>query len=77
MPNTAHSVIAGTVTAANTATTIAAESLGTVGETGAIAPGYYADIIAVKGDPLADIRALEKVDFVMKGGQVYRSETQR
>ena len=63
--------------AIQSATTIAAESLGTVGETGAIAPGYYADIIAVKGDPLADIRALEKVDFVMKGGQVYRSETQR
>jgi imidazolonepropionase-like amidohydrolase len=39
---------------------------------GAIAPGRYADIIAVAGDPLADIAILEKPAFVMKGGQVYR-----
>ena len=59
--------------AIQSATTVAAESLGTVGDTGAIAPGYYADIIAVQGDPLADIRVLENVGFVMKGGQVYKS----
>lgn len=33
-------------------------------------PGRWADIVAVKGDPLADIRLMEKVDFVMKGGTV-------
>ena len=54
------------------ATTIAAESLGWVGDTGAIAEGYFADIIAVDGDPLEDVRALENVRFVMKGGQVYK-----
>ena len=36
---------------------------------GRIAPGMAADIIAVDGDPLADVRQLEDVDFVMKGGQ--------
>ena len=41
---------------------------------GAIAPGYYADIIAVNGDPLADISELENVSFVMKGGKVYKSD---
>ncbi len=39
---------------------------------GAIKPGFDADIVAVPGDPLADIRALEKVAFVMKGGVVYK-----
>jgi len=35
-------------------------------------PGSYADIVAVKADPLTDIRALENVAFVMKGGAVYK-----
>jgi imidazolonepropionase-like amidohydrolase len=35
-------------------------------------PGYFADVIAVEGDPLQDIGALSKVIFVMKGGVVYR-----
>jgi imidazolonepropionase-like amidohydrolase len=35
-------------------------------------PGYYADVIAVPGDPLKDIDVLTKVSFVMKGGVVYR-----
>src|ERR1700678_1780645 len=39
---------------------------------GALKPGYYADIIAVRGNPLEDIRALEHVSFVMKGGAIYR-----
>jgi imidazolonepropionase-like amidohydrolase len=39
---------------------------------GSIAPGKYADIIAVEGDALADLRALRKVAFVMKGGTVYK-----
>jgi imidazolonepropionase-like amidohydrolase len=41
---------------------------------GAIAPGRYADIIAVDGDPLADVSLLERVSFVMKGGRVYVSK---
>ncbi len=54
------------------ATRIGAELLGKGADLGAIAPGRYADIIAVTGDPLADVRALEKMAFVMKGGAVYR-----
>ncbi len=54
-----------------TATTTAAALLGKEKELGAIAPGYYADIIAVDGDPLADIGALTHgVRWVMKGGRV-------
>jgi imidazolonepropionase-like amidohydrolase len=59
--------------AIQSATTVAAESLGLVGQTGAVAPGYFADIIAVEGDPLEDISVLESVVFVMKGGRVYKS----
>jgi imidazolonepropionase-like amidohydrolase len=59
--------------AIQSATTVAAESLGMVGDTGAVAPGYFADIIAVEGNPLEDISALEDVVFVMKGGQVFKS----
>jgi imidazolonepropionase-like amidohydrolase len=39
---------------------------------GVLAPGKQADIVAMPGDPLADIAATEKVDFVMKGGHIYR-----
>ena len=39
---------------------------------GVVAPGSYADIIAVRGDPLADVKALGDVVFVMKDGKVYR-----
>ncbi len=59
--------------AIQSATTVAAESLGWVGDTGAVAEGYYADIIAVSGDPLEDVSLLENVTFVMKGGKVYKS----
>ena len=58
--------------ALQSATTVAAESLGWVGDTGAIAAGYFADIVAVEGDPLDDITVLEDIAFVMKGGQVYK-----
>ena len=44
------------------------------GEIGIVAPGAYADVIAVTGDPLHDINELGRVRFVMKGGQVFRSE---
>jgi imidazolonepropionase-like amidohydrolase len=44
--------------------------LGRENDVGAIAPGRYADIVAVGGDPLADVRQLENVDVVIKGGAV-------
>ena len=56
------------------ATVNAADLLGWQDRVGSIEPGKYADLIAVPGDPLADIRVLEKVGFVMKGGTVYRNE---
>jgi imidazolonepropionase-like amidohydrolase len=56
------------------ATSRAAEMLGMVGEIGVIAPGAYADIIAVNGDPLRDINVLGDVKFVMKDGGVFRNE---
>lgn len=52
------------------ATTVAARYLDMENEIGRIAPGYSADIIAVEGDPLADVKTLEKVDFVMVRGRV-------
>ena len=52
-----------------------AEMLGMTGQIGAIAPGAYADIIAVEGNPLSDINALGNVVFVMKDGQVYKGGT--
>ncbi len=58
--------------AITSATSLAAESLGLGDRVGTIAPGYEADLIAVDGDPLKDITALERVSFVMKGGVVYK-----
>lgn len=58
--------------AITSATSLAAESLALGDRIGTIAPGYEADLIAVAGDPLQDITALEKVVFVMKGGRVIR-----
>lgn len=52
------------------ATTVAARVLGMENEIGRIATGYSADFIAVDGDPLADVKTLEKVDFVMVRGRV-------
>lgn len=49
-----------------------AKLLGWQGEIGALKPGYFADIVAVPGNPLQDISVLQKVAFVMKGGIVYR-----
>ena len=49
-----------------------AKLLGWQGQIGVLKPGYFADVIAVEGDPLQDIGALSKVTFVMKGGVVYR-----
>ncbi len=52
------------------ATSDAARFLGLADSLGAIAPGRIADLIAVRGDPLADVRALEQVVFVMQGGRL-------
>ena len=60
--------------AIQSATSRAAEMLGMAGELGVMAPGAYADIVAVSGDPLKDVKVLEKVGFVMKDGKVYRSD---
>ena len=49
-----------------------AKLLGWEGEIGALKPGYLADIIAVPGNPLDDIRVLSRVGFVMKGGVIVR-----
>lgn len=58
--------------AIQSATITAAEALGQSKDVGQVAAGRYGDIIAVAGDPLADVTALEKPVFVMKGGAVYR-----
>jgi len=55
-------------------TTNAAEMLGWQDRIGAIESGKFADLIAVAGDPIADITELERIRFVMKGGQVVRNE---
>jgi imidazolonepropionase-like amidohydrolase len=55
------------------ATSLSAESLGLDKTLGAIAPGCEADLIAVAGNPLQDIKTLRKVSFVMKGGRVYKN----
>ncbi len=57
--------------AIRSATVNAADLLGMSGQIGSIVPGAYADLMAVRGDPLADVAALERVQFVMKDGKVY------
>lgn len=52
------------------ATTVAAQLLSMENQIGRIAPGLSADMIAVDGDPLTDVRVLEKVDWVMARGRV-------
>jgi imidazolonepropionase-like amidohydrolase len=61
--------------AIKSATSRAAEMLDLQGQIGVIAPGAYADIVALSGDPLSDIKTLENVQFVMKDGKVFRNET--
>lgn len=58
--------------AITSATSSAAELLGWSDRVGRVAPGLYADLIAVNGDPLADVTELERVAFVMKGGEVVK-----
>jgi imidazolonepropionase-like amidohydrolase len=61
-----QSIQAGTVNAA--------DLLGWSGRVGTLEPGAWADIVAVDGDPLKDITTLERVKFVMKGGEVVKNE---
>jgi imidazolonepropionase-like amidohydrolase len=55
------------------ATWNAADLIGDTNDVGSVQAGRFADIIAVTGDPLQDVKVLEKVQFVMKGGVVYKS----
>ena len=60
--------------AIRSATVSAAEMLDMTGQIGVIAPGAFADVVAVSGDPLRDVKELGRVRFVMKGGQVYKND---
>jgi imidazolonepropionase-like amidohydrolase len=55
------------------ATSVAAKYLGWEERVGAVEAGRYGDLIAVAGNPLADIRLLENVDAVVKGGEVFKA----
>ncbi|MBV9957746.1 MAG: amidohydrolase family protein, partial [Acidobacteria bacterium] len=63
-----------TMQAIQSATVVAADLLEKPNDMGAIEAGKYADIVATSGDPLKDITELERVRFVMKGGEVFRNE---
>ena len=60
--------------AIKSATSVAARLLDQEDSLGAVAPGRYADLVAVAGDPLSDVEEMQRVRFVMKGGEVYRGE---
>jgi imidazolonepropionase-like amidohydrolase len=60
------------IQAIQTATVNAADLLGWTGKVGVVAPGAFADLIAVAGDPLKDVSELERVKFVMRGGEVVK-----
>jgi imidazolonepropionase-like amidohydrolase len=63
--------------AVRAATVNAAELLRREGDIGTLAKGAFADLIAVEGNPLDDIKALQRVRFVMKSGRVYRNPPTR
>ena len=52
----------------------AAELMGWTDKAGVVAPGAWADLIAVAGDPLRDVTELERVVFVMKGGAILKQK---
>jgi imidazolonepropionase-like amidohydrolase len=58
--------------AIKSATSVAAKAMGWSGRVGQLTAGRYGDLVAVRGDPLADIDELRAVDVVIKGGLVYR-----
>ena len=55
-------------------TSLSAESMNLQKEIGAVAVGLQADLVAVEGNPLTDITALQRVRFVMRGGKVYKTD---
>ena len=55
-------------------TLVNAEAMGWQGQIGSITAGKFADLVAVSGDPIADITELQRVKFVMKGGKVIRND---
>jgi len=63
--------------AIQTATRVAAECIGWEKKVGTVEPGRYADLIAVRGNPLTDITELERVRWVMKGGKVVKDSLAR
>jgi imidazolonepropionase-like amidohydrolase len=63
--------------AIKSATSRAAEMLEMEGQIGVLAPGAYADVIAVPGDPLKDVKQLGNVQFVMKDGKVFRGREEK
>jgi imidazolonepropionase-like amidohydrolase len=63
-----------TMEAISTATRNAAELIGASNDIGTIEAGKYADLVAVPGNPLDDIRVLEAIPFVMKGGRIVKDE---
>ena len=60
--------------ALHAATTEAAKLMGWEDRVGSLEPGKFADVVAVSGDPLEDVTKLERVGFVMKGGQVVKND---
>ena len=60
------------VDAIQAATVNAADLIGWADKVGALEKGHYADLIAVDGDPLVDVKVLQNVKFVMKGGNVVK-----
>jgi imidazolonepropionase-like amidohydrolase len=62
------------IQAIRTATLNAADLLGWSDKVGSIEPGKWADLVAVDGDPLADVTTLQQVKFVMKGGEVVKND---
>jgi len=60
--------------AIQSATSVAARYMGWTDDVGALAPGRYGDLVAVRCDPLADITCLQQVDVVVKGGLVFKQQ---
>jgi imidazolonepropionase-like amidohydrolase len=60
--------------AIRSATSVGAENIGWGDRIGSIEKGKFADIVGVSGDPSKDVTELERVKFVMKGGQVFRND---
>jgi imidazolonepropionase-like amidohydrolase len=56
------------------ATTVAAATIGWTADVGTVETGKFADLVAVAGDPLADITEMSRTVFVMKGGRIVRSD---